>query len=409
MEQEPSPSPSPTAVVIEAPAAGPSIGNVSGTGSTGSTLEIEEKRGLILGVSSGLASAIDWVFGCLTLLFGLAALSVIPILNFASLGYLLQASANVAQSGRLRDCFVGVRKASRIGSIVVGAWLALLPLRFVAGLWHEREIVAPGTGDGWRIGVAVLTVLTVLHIVWACLRGGRLRHFLWPAPIRFFKWLRRPDSYFSIRDAVLDYLAGLRLPHYFWLGARGFAGAFAWLIGPVGVMILASKLPPGGAAVLSFFASLPLMFVVMHLPFLQTRFACENRFGALFEVKATRELFRRAPIAFWCALFITLLFALPLYLLKVELTPQEVAWLPALFFVAFIFPARALTGWAVGRAFRRERPRLWLSRWLARLAAIPVVGIYALITYFTQFLSWHGAPALLEHHAFMVPAPLLGL
>jgi len=37
------------------------------------------------------------------------------------------------------------------------------------------------------------------------------------------------------------------------------------------------------------------------------------------------------------------------------------------------------------------------------------VGIYALITYFTQFVSWHGAPALLEHHAFMVPAPLLGL
>jgi len=96
-------------------------------------------------------------------------------------------------------------------------------------------------------------------------------------------------------------------------------------------------------------------------------------------------------------------------LLKVELTPQEVAWLPALFFVAFIFPARVLTGWALGRAFRREQPRLWLSRWLSRLAAIPVVGIYALITYFTQFLSWHGAPALLEHHAFMVPAPLLGL
>ncbi len=407
MEQQTSPtSPPPVAVDVAPAALKPTIADER---SPGAAAEAKERRGLFARGWRALASAVDWVFGCLTLLFGLAALSVIPILNFASLGYLLQASANVAQSGRLRDCFVGVRKASRIGSIVAGGWLALLPLRFVAGLWHEREIVAPGTGDGWRIGVGILTVLTVLHLVWACLRGGRLRHFLWPAPIRFLKWLRRPDSYFSIRDAVLDYLTSLRLPHYFWLGARGFAGAFIWLIGPVGVMILASKLPPGGAAVLSLLASLPLMFAVMHLPFLQTRLACENRFGVMFEVKETRALFRRAPIAFWCALLVTLLFAIPLYLLKAELTPREVAWLPALFFVAFILPARALTGWAVGRAFRREQPRLWLFRWLARLAAVPVVGIYALITYFTQFVSWHGAPALLEHHAFMVPAPLLGL
>lgn len=402
-QTDPNPSLPPNAVMEIEPA------EVNGHAAVGECGSKEEDGGVFSRGWRRLMSAVDWVFGGLTLLFGLAALSVVPVLNFASLGYLLQASANVAMSGRLRDGFVGIRKASRIGSIVVGIWLALLPLRFVAGLWHEREIVAPGTGQGWRIGVGVLTTLTALHIVWACLRGGRLRHFLWPAPIRFLKWLRNPDSYFSIRDVVLDYLTGLHLPHYFWLGARGFTGAFLWLIGPVGVMILASRLPPGGAAVLSFLASLPLMFAVMHLPFLQARFACENRFGAMFEVRVNRELFRRAPIAFWCALFVTLLFALPLYLLKVELTPQEVAWLPALFFVAFIFPARVLTGWALGRAFRREQPRLWLSRWLSRLAAIPVVGIYALITYFTQFLSWHGAPALLEHHAFMVPAPLLGL
>ena len=81
-----------------------------------------------------LCSAADWVFGTVSLLVGLALLSVIPILNFASLGYLLQASANVARSGRLRDGFVGVRKASRLGSFVLGTWLVLLPLRQVAGM-----------------------------------------------------------------------------------------------------------------------------------------------------------------------------------------------------------------------------------------------------------------------------------
>ncbi len=364
---------------------------------------------LLRRVGRRIRSTADWLFGGATLLFGLAALSVIPILNFASLGYLLQASANVAENGRLRDGFIGVRKASRLGGLLIGAWLAVLPLRFVSGLWRDAELVNPGGADGWRVATVILTILTTLHLIWACLRGARLRHFLWPAPIRLIKWLFHPSEYASIRDGVLDYLAGLRLPHYFWLGARGFVGAFLWLFVPVGIMILAAKAPPGGAAVISLFASIPLMFAVMYLPFLQTRFACENRFGALFEVRRVRELFRNAPIAFWFALFITLLFAIPLYLLKVELPPREVAWLPALLFVAFIFPARVLTGWAVSRARRREQPRLWLFRWGARFAVIPVVALYALITYFTQFLSWHGTSALLEHHAFMVPAPLLGL
>lgn len=402
-------APSPGGVALESPSPCPETDADNAPNAVSIPATTPPKRRFLGRVRSTIGSGIDWLFGAVTLLFGLAALSVIPILNFASLGYLLRASANVAQSGRIRDGFIGVRKASRIGSFIIGSWIAVLPLRFVAGLWHERQIVAPGTDGGWRIGVTVLTVLTVFHLVWASLRGGRLRHFLWPAPIRFLKWLRRPDSYFSIRDAVLDYIASLRLPHYFWLGARGFAGAFAWLCLPVGVMIAASRLPPGGAAVLSLLASFPLMFAVMYLPFLQTRFACEDRFQALFEVRAVRDLFQRAPVAFWFALFITLLFAIPLYLLKIELTPRELAWLPAVLFVAFIFPARVLTGWAVSRAFKREQPRLWLSRWAARFAVIPVVGIYALITYFTQFLTWHGAPALLEHHAFMTPAPLLGL
>lgn len=360
---------------------------------------------------SRICSAADWMFGTVSLMVGLALLSVIPILNFASLGYLLQASANVAKSGRFRDGFVGVRKASRLGSFALGTWLVLIPLRQVAGMWHTAELVSPGSANakGWHVAAVVLTILTVLHLIWAYLRGGKLRHFFWPAPIRFMKWVFRPDSYQSIRNGVLDYFVSLRLPHYFSLGARGFVGAFVWLFIPVTIMILASNLPPGGAAVISFFASFPLMLAVMYLPFLQTRFACENRMNAMFEVGHVRRLFARAPIAFWVALFITLLFAIPLYLLKVEATPQEVAWLPALVFVAFIFPARVLTGWAVSRANRREEPRFWLFRWMARLGAVPVVGLYALITYFTQFLSWKGTPALLEHHAFMVPAPLLGM
>ena len=355
---------------------------------------------------------LDWLFGCIALIFGLAALSVIPVLNFFSLGYLLQASARVADSkGKLRAGFIGVRKAAVLGRIVIGAWLFILPVRFVASLWRDAELIAPGsaTANAWHVGLIALTVVAVAHIVWACIRGGKLRHFLWPAPLRFFRWIGRPTTYTTMRDTTLDYLASLRLPHYFWLGARGFAGAVIWLIVPVGILIAAANLPPGGAAVVSLLGAALLMAVVLYLPFPQTHFAQQNRFAALFEVKAVRSLFRRAPIAFWIALLITLLFALPLYLLKIQLTPREVAWLPSLLFVIFIFPARLLSGWAVGRAARRDEPRNWVFRWAARFAAIPVVAAYALIVFLTQYLSWHGSLSLLEQHAFLVPAPLMGL
>ena len=35
--------------------------------------------------------------------------------------------------------------------------------------------------------------------------------------------------YTEPRDAVWDFTVSLRLPYYFWLGARGYAGALAWL------------------------------------------------------------------------------------------------------------------------------------------------------------------------------------
>jgi len=50
-----------------------------------------------------------------------------------------------------------------------------------------------------------------------------------------------------------------------------------------------------------------------------------------------------------------------------------------------------------------------VSRWLARLAAVPVVGFYVFILFFTQYVSWDGAWSLLEQHPFLLPAPFFGL
>ena len=151
------------------------------------------------------------------------------------------------------------------------------------------------------------------------------------------------------------------------------------------------------------------MGVLLFLPFLQVRFACENRLGAFIELIPVCRLAGRVPFKFWFALSVTLVLAVPLFLLKVELTPTEITWLPALFFVIFGLPARMITGWAVGRAKSKEVYNNLLWRWFCRMAALaltlPVLFSYVVILFLSQFISWNGTRSLLEQHAFLVPSP----
>ncbi|MBB5035322.1 DUF4013 domain-containing protein [Prosthecobacter vanneervenii] len=368
---------------------------------------MQEKRGLL----QKMGSALEWVFGFVALLVLVAACSVVPVLNFLSLGYLLHVSGTVARKGRFRDGFIGVRKAAVLGSIAAGTWIVVWPARLVSKMWKDAELIAPGSGmaRAWHAGLVVVIAITLVHLFWSCVRGGKLRHFLWPQPLRFMRWLRTGQKFEGVQSRITDYVVGLHLPTYFWLGLRGFVGALAWLIVPVGILLAATRLPVGGSVLLSLLGGGLLLAVAIHLPFLQAQFAESGRFGAMFELREVRRLFLRAPLAFWFALIITLLFAVPLYLLKIELTPKELAWLPSLLFVIFIFPARVLTGWAMSRATRREEPRHWFARWTARLGMVPVAVFYTLVVYFTPYLSWNGAWSLLEQHAFLVPAPLMAL
>ncbi len=125
-------------------------------------------------------------------------------------------------------------------------------------------------------------------------------------------------AYASARDAVWDFVASLRLPYYFRLGLFGFLGTMAWLVIPVTLLALGSRRP---------FFNLPgillLGLVAVPLPYLQARFAAENRFRAMFELRSVRDRFKRAPWAFTFALMLLLVGALPLYLLKIEMIPRD--------------------------------------------------------------------------------------
>ena len=371
--------------------------------------ELPAIKPLIHRIGHGIYSAVGWCFGMLSLIGGLSVISVIPIINIIGLGYLLHVSGTIARTGRLRDGFIGVRKAGQLGGIVLGIWLVLWPARFIALLRDSAVIVDPQHAGGWSVGMWIVTALTTLHIIWALLRGGKLRHFFWPAPIRFFRWLGTPDKFNTARDAVWETADGLHLPKLFWLGTRGFAGTVLWLLIPVTLMILASKIAHNAGILVSVLGGVLLMGVLLFLPFLQVRFARENRFRAFIEIGPVCRLAGRSPFKFWFALTLTLMLAVPLFLLKIELTPAEITWLPALFFVVFGLPARLITGWALGRAEQREPSPNFLVRWFCRLTAlglaVPFIFSYVVILFFTQYISWNGTLSLLEQHAFLVPSP----
>lgn len=421
---------------------------------------VDERTWLTRAVA-GIGRGFQWLFGMASLVAGLALLATLPIAQFLSLGYLLEASGRIARTRKFRSGFIGIAKAGQIGSIVMGTWLMLLPLWVIADFADAAELIDPGSdvARGWRVALVTVTVLMVVHIlsVWAC--GGRLRQFFWPllAPFslgvwvfrRFFSpilranqkqgkrhsfvrrlladigrvpplsnwfvplivWrqLRQGRTYVRSRDAVWEFIVSLRLPYYFWLGVRGFCGAVAWLFFPAVLLIGSVNLQPPLGVFSGLAGSFSLAVVLLYLPFLQAHFAAEGRLSAMFELVEIRNKFRRAPIAFWFALLTTLLFALPLYFLTVEYTPREIAFLPGIIFVAFIWPARMFAGWALARSERRERPRHFLFRWSARLLAVPVVLYYVLMIFLMQYLHWHGEFVHFEQHAFLVPAPFLGL
>ena len=365
----------------------------------------QPKQSFFRRIGHGIYSAIGWCFGTLCLIVGLAIVSAIPVVNLISLGYLLHISGTIARTGRLRDGFIGVRKAGRLGGVVLGIWLMLWPARFLAAMRDSAVIVNPNGADGWSLGLWIVTGLTSLHIIWAILRGGKLRHFVWPAPIKFIRWIGSTDKFTNARDALWDTVSELQLPYLFWLGTRGFAGTLLWLLIPVSLMILASNIASNAGILVSLLGGLLLMGVLLYLPFMQVWFAKENRFGAFIEIAAVHRLGNKAPFMFWLGLLLTLVLALPLFLLKVELMPSEITWLPALFFVIFGLPARLMVGWAMGRADRRERARHFTLRWFFRLAALPIVFGYTLILFLTQFILWNGPMSFLEQHAFLVPSP----
>ncbi len=347
-------------------------------------------------------------WGTATLVVVLAILAAIPLLNFVALGYLLDAQGRVARSGRWRAGAPLLEIAPRLGSILLGVWVWLLPVRLLAGAAADAHLIDPGgTADvGWHRALGIVSALVGVHLLFALAYGGSPSSFV--RPVRNIRWvcgrLRNGRYWSEAADAVRSFLSRFQIRYHAWLGVRGFVGGLAWLLVPT-ILFAAAKKPEGGAVLATLLGGGLLMLVISWLPFLEARFAAENRLRAMFEWREVRRLFTRAPLAWWFSLAVLLILSLPLYLLKIALPPQDAMWMATTVFIASIYPSRLLVGWAYHRAVKRERPAWWVWRWLARLALPPLLAAYVFLLFFTRHIDAAGADVLFQHHAFLLPSP----
>ncbi|HIA64279.1 MAG TPA: hypothetical protein EYN93_15555 [Planctomycetaceae bacterium] len=355
----------------------------------------------------GFYRCVFWIFGVAVLVTALALAASLPIVQFVALGYLLEISRRIVKHQKVRAGFWGIQAAARAGGVILGTFLIWLPAYFMSNYYVDATIMLPGSERAAQYGrqTALLIALTSLVTLWAWARGGLLRHFIWPAPVKFLKEGLNRKIYVAAHDRFWEFVSQFPLRALFVAGFQGFIGTFCWLIIPIGLCIGGMVLPRGINVVCGTIGYIALAIIFLYLPMLQTRFAVEQRLGVFREIGVVRSMYQRAPLALWISMVSVWLLALPVYLVKIELTPREVVMLPAVVFIIFAWPTRILLGWAYARAHRRETPRLRLSIWLGRLTLIPIVFAYGSIVLASRYTSWYGEWSLLEQHALLIPIP----
>lgn len=354
----------------------------------------------------GLFWMVRTLFGIVSLIFLLAVLAAIPVVNFIALGYLLDVEGRVARSGRLRDAFPLLDLAPRLGSIALGIGLSLFPLRLLSHAAADAYLIDPGSraDRNLHILLRVLTVSMAVHLCLALARGGSLSCFL--RPIKNVRWLyarwREGGYWLRAETAVSQFVHRLNIPGMFWLGVQGYVGCMAWLVIPT-ALFAASTNTEGPSIAVTILGGVLLMIVLSWVPFLQAHFAAERRWGALLELRKVRQLYKHAPFSWLITMLVTLTLTLPLYLLKIALLPRDVLWVATTVFVVSIYPIKVVTGWAYHRALVRERCAFFGLRWISRLVMVPLLALYVFLLFFTQLIGEHGKGVLFEHHAFLLP------
>ena len=347
------------------------------------------------------------LFAAAVLSIVLAVVALIPGLNFAALGYLLAVQGGLARGQRLFDSLPGLRFAPGVARAVVLSWLWLLPLRVLSGFAEDAAWIRPTSSSA-----AVLEVLSVagaivvgLHLASALLRGGTWSAFF--RPLESLAWLVRfalgKEGPAPVAQSITAALAEVRPLALALDGAKAALFALVWLAIPVGLMWL-SRVGPARPGV-GLLGMLLLVPVLALLPFSQARFAATGKLSALFDWRAVRAVWRRAPLSALVAHLLLAALTTPLYLLTIVIAPRDALWPAALVFIAALFPARAAVALALRRSDRQgsDAPR-WLRFGVAPLALLLMLA-WAGLLLLTPAIDHRGAMGLWSPHAFVLPAP----
>ena len=354
-----------------------------------------------------LRRAATFVAGATGLAAGLSILAMIPVLQLATLGWLLECEGRIGRTGRWRGALAGLERAARLGTALLCSLVLFTPWLVLQSYARDAALLDPTSPAARGLGLATLVVglLSLGHALLAVAQGGRVHHFLLP-PLGLL-WLigvgRRADlSPGGLLGRAKAAVRSLRLDHYLALGTMGFLAGFAWLLVPCALLALSPSAPA------LFLLGLPLLaLVIPWVVMAQARLAAEQRFGAAFELAEIRRRIARAPLATLVAIVVLLAPALPLFLLKLEPLPRDARWLPALVYLAALLPGRLATGWAYARGGRPGRAH-WLLRWPVRALIWPAAGTYVLFLFFNQYFDWQGTAGLFAQHPFLLPVPFPG-
>lgn len=347
--------------------------------------------------------------GSVSLLLILAILAAIPGVNLFALGTMLEAEGRVVRSGRLRDGIPFAGALPRLGGLVVGTWLWILVIRLVAHAAADAALVDPGgpTARFWSV-VRIVTSLSVgFHLVATWFSGGALTSFFRPLRNgrRLVAAIRAGTAWQTATEALGRVFEGVRPGALFSLGLRGFIGTFLWLAFPTLLFSTLRDTTKPGQVLVTLAGAILLAVVLAWVPFLQARFAAEQRMGVFLDVATIREWWRRAPVVMLLALVILYGLSLPLYMLKIVAAPRDAVLFLTPIFILTIYPARLAVGWATHRALNRPTRRWLLLRWPVAVAVLPLLAIYVFLLFFTPAIDAFGKRALFDHHALLIPTP----
>ncbi len=356
-----------------------------------------------------LAWLVTVAAGLASLLLLLAILAAIPVLNLIALGTMLEAEGRVVRSGRLRDGIPFAGALPRLGAVVVGTWIWLLVIRLVTQAAADAALVDPGgpTARAWAAGRAATGIIVGLHLLAALFSGGSFLSFFRPIRNgrRLLAALRRGTAWSDASAALRQVVEAVQPWQLFSLGARGFVGAFLWLLVPTILFSALRDTTKPAGVLLTLIGGALLAVVLSWVPFLQARFAAENRLAVFRDLAAVRELWRRAPIVMLLALAILYGLSLPLYLFKIVAAPRDAVLFLTPIFILTIYPARLAIAWATHRAATRPTRRWLLLRWPVTAILIPLLVLYVFLLFFTPAIDALGRRALFDHHALLLPTP----